>query len=68
VVLACEGISAASKDNRLPRIIITVGCVVYFAVVSYECYLVIKFIHLAHMQDTSFVPSLFHAIRLVADV
>jgi hypothetical protein len=40
VVLACEGIAFASKNNRLPKIIITIGCLVYLGVVFWECFLV----------------------------
>jgi hypothetical protein len=50
VVLACEGYSL--KDVRVSRVIITAGCLVYLAVVVYECFLIWKFIQLPKVNNT----------------
>ena len=48
VVLACEGVSLQSV--RKSRVIVTAGCVLYLAVVFWECFLILTEINGIHFH------------------
>lgn len=48
VVIACEGVSLQSV--RKSKIIITIGCLLYLAVVFWECFLILTEIHGVHFH------------------
>ena len=48
VVMACEGVSLQSV--RKSRVIVTVGCLLYLAVVFWECFLILTEINGVHFH------------------
>lgn len=66
IIVICEVV--ANKSVKKARLIMLLGCTIYFGVVLYECFLVYKFIELPSIHATadpglinylfSFVPRL----------
>lgn len=58
VILACEGVSLQSV--RTSKIIVTAGCLLYLAVVFWECFLILTQVNHLHFQGlhpiVTFIP------------
>jgi hypothetical protein len=63
VICACEGVSLQSV--RKSKIIITVGCLIYLAVVFWECFLVLTQINGVPVPLDNVSPNVITTLRML---